>query len=141
VVRGQALRPRYRICRGRGKKLQGVFRQRLSRRDAETDDWLAELAAAYPDEAWLQPTDADDELTDEPWHGLYWEAWEALRFDRQFGAMGGQTPISYAAISQYARDNGLVGEDFRRFRQLLAAIDDVWLQHLDEQAKAKGGVK
>jgi hypothetical protein len=49
--------------------------------------------------------------------------------------MGGQTPIPYAVVSQYAHDNGIAGNDFRIFRRLLAAIDDQWLQHISETTK------
>jgi hypothetical protein len=76
-----------------------------------------------------------DEAEPEPWHDLYWRAWEALRFDRQYGAMGGETALSYLAISQYARDYGLFGQDFHTFHTLMTAIDAEWLKHVVEERK------
>ena len=72
----------------------------------------------------------------ESWHSLYFDAWEDLRFDRAYGSMGGQTPISYMAMSQFARDHGLVQSDFRLLRVFVQAIDAEWLAFVDEKAKA-----
>lgn len=74
------------------------------------------------------------EAEPEPWHGLYWEAWSALRFDRTYGAFGGETPVSYNSISQYARDHGIRGDAFVTFRKLFAAVDDEWLAHVAKKA-------
>mgnify|MGYP001366420030 CR=1 FL=1 len=96
------------------------------------------LAEENPAEAeFIKLADTSDEGEPEEWHGLYWRAWEALRFDRQYGAMGGQTPISYLAISQYARDHGIIGSDFQTFHVLLTALDAEWLEYVAEQEKAK----
>jgi hypothetical protein len=100
-------------------------------------DWLAELAEAYPDEAWLQPVDGDEEdFEPRPWHELYFQAFDALRYDRPYGALGGQMPISYVAISTYARDHGIVGNEFGRFRRLLNQIDEAYLAAQAEADKA-----
>jgi hypothetical protein len=75
-------------------------------------------------------------------HSLYWRAWECLRFDRHYGAMGGEGPIPYMVISQYARDNGISGNDFRIFHILLSGIDAEWLKYAAEKQKreaAKNG--
>lgn len=77
------------------------------------------------------------EFTHEPWHGLYWDAWNTLRFDRHYGAMGGQGPIPYAVVSRYAADNGIDGEDFWMFRVLMSVIDTEWLAHTSETDKAE----
>jgi len=71
----------------------------------------------------------------EIWHGLYWDAWEALRFDRHYGAMGGYGPISYAVISQYAADHNITGADFRIFHRFMTAIDAEWLKSEAERNK------
>lgn len=102
-------------------------------------DWLAELAEEYPDEAWLQPVGDGDEQTFEPrvWHDLYFQAFDALRYDRPYGALGGQMPISYLAISTYAHDHGISGNDFGRFRRIFNRIDEAYLAHAAEVQKAK----
>lgn len=91
------------------------------------------LADANPDDE-ITVDERPEEAEPEPWHGLYWDAWDALRYDRQY-LMGGETPISYAAISRYARDNGIAGEDFETFHQMLTAIDDEWLEHAARKRK------
>jgi len=76
-----------------------------------------------------------EEVPDEDWHALYWRAWEALRYDRVYGAFGGQLPLSYQSISRYARDQGIGGDDLATFHRLMAAIDDEWLTHVAETTK------
>jgi hypothetical protein len=72
-----------------------------------------------------------------PWHQLYWRAFEALRFDRQYGAFGGEAPISYQAISRYADDHGIGGEDIHLFRRFIVAIDLEWLEHVAAEQRRK----
>lgn len=79
-----------------------------------------------------------EEAEPQPWHSLYWRAWEALRFDRQFGAMGGELPIPYTAISQYARDNEITGNDFRVFHALMSVLDSEWLAHQAKKTEKPG---
>lgn len=69
------------------------------------------------------------------WWGVYFEAWEALRYDRFYGAMGGEGPISYQVISLYARDHDITGDDFRLFRATLQLVDAEWLDYAAEQRK------
>lgn len=129
-------RDRYRVRRGSGKKLRAAFRWRISQEGQ--NGWKQRLADENPnDAAFIQIEERPDEAEPELWHGLYWRAWEALRFDRQYGAMGGETAISYLAISQYARDNGMSGHDFNTFHVLMTAIDDEWLKHIAEERKRK----
>lgn len=73
------------------------------------------------------------------WHPLYWRAWAALRYDRPYGAMGGEGPVPYAAISGYAKDHGIAGNDFRTFHILFAAIDAEWLDYVAEIQNEKEG--
>lgn len=100
--------------------------------------WLKKLASEYPGE--IAPTaipkpppDAAPEL----WHDFYWRAFEALRYDRQYGAFGGESPISFLAIDAYARRYGIDGEGFDRFLSLVNAVDDTWLDWKAEKAKEK----
>jgi len=58
-----------------------------------------------------------------------------LRFDRQYGAMGGQSPILFTAIDCYAHRYGIEGEEFDIFRHLLTAIDTEWLLWAAEREK------
>lgn len=83
--------------------------------------------AAYPDGRF--------EYDFEPWHQLYWDAWNILRYDRHYGSMGGQGPIPYMVLSRYAEDHRIVGDDFWLFRLMLDAIDAEWLRHVAERDK------
>lgn len=62
-------------------------------------------------------------------------AWQALRFDRQYFAFGGETPISFLALDRYAQRYGIEGEAFDRFLAFMTEIDDEWLDHVAAQAK------
>ncbi|MER8540243.1 hypothetical protein NKH17_12390 [Mesorhizobium sp. M1334] len=80
-----------------------------------------------------------EEARSERWHEFYRRAWNALQFDRQYGAMGGEMPISFVAYDAYARRYGIEGEAFERFHAFMIAIDTEWLNHVAEKAKEKGG--
>lgn len=67
---------------------------------------------------------------------MYMRAWEALRFDRAYPGMGGQAPVSYLAISQYAQDNNISGDDFWIFTKLFGAIDAEWLNFVSSQSES-----
>lgn len=52
--------------------------------------------------------------------------------------MGGEGPITYLALSQWARDHAVYGEDFHEFKIFMNAVDAEWLLMKREQAdKAK----
>jgi hypothetical protein len=51
--------------------------------------------------------------------------------------MGGEGPISYQALSTYARDHGILGSEFRVFRAFMGAMDAEWLKYRAVQDKAK----
>lgn len=121
-----------RVRKGCVKKLAAAFRYNLERKGR--DSWLAKLADEHPLEVRKQdlPT-RPDEAREEPWHGFYWQAWDALRFDRQYGAMGGQMPISFMAFDAYARRYGIKGEAFDRFRVFMGVIDAEWLAHVAKE--------
>lgn len=66
----------------------------------------------------------------------FWRAWHALRFDRQYGAMGGESPISFMSIDAYAR-RYVEDEEFDRFFVLVGAMDDEYLKHVKRVADAE----
>lgn len=70
----------------------------------------------------------DDDFEPRPWHDFYFRAFDAIRFDRQYGAMGGESPISYMVMSQYARDHGLTLEELEQFRRFIGVLDAVYLE-------------
>lgn len=123
-----------RVCKGSGKKLAAAFRYNLERKGRDT--WLAKLADEFPLEIKKQDLPArPEEAREEPWHDFYWQAWEALRFDRHYGAMGGQMPISFMALDAYARRYGIAGEAFDRFLVFMGVIDTEWLAHVDSKSE------
>jgi hypothetical protein len=76
----------------------------------------------------LQPNIlAEDEYEPHNWHWMYFKAFDALRYDRFYGAMGGQGPINYMALSQYARDHGLTGSALQHFHIFMNAVDAEYL--------------
>lgn len=66
---------------------------------------------------------------------MYWRAWFTLRFDRQYGAMGGESPISFLSIDAYARRYGITDTEFETFHALVGAMDDEYLKIVAEKAK------
>ncbi|MUZ53022.1 hypothetical protein GOZ97_07390 [Agrobacterium vitis] len=109
-----------------------------SEKEREQQDWLAELALEYPDEQWLRPQQADViDFQHEPWHNLYFRAFDDLQYDRFFGAMGGEGPITYLALSQWARDHAVYGEDFHEFKIFMNAVDAEWLQMQRERSETE----
>jgi hypothetical protein len=86
----------------------------------------------------LQPTGEEAEDFDpEPWHEMYFRAFDELRFDRFFGAFGGEGPISYVAKSRYAEDFGLMGVELRRFHMFMNVIDEEHLVLAQERDAAQ----
>lgn len=81
----------------------------------------------------MQPAQSASPPVTEQWHGFYVRAFEVLRFDRQYGAMGGQTPISFLAVDAYAKRYGINGEPFDRFLHFLTAIDAEWLEFVEKR--------
>ena len=51
--------------------------------------------------------------------------------------MGGESPISYQALSQYARDHGIAGDDHAMFVTLMSAIDAEYLAIVAERQKQR----
>ncbi len=137
-MRRQGRQARYRVRGGRRKKLRGAFRYHLEREGA--DNFVAELADEFPDEVArgsvpVRPADAEPQ----EWHPFYLRAWEALRYDRQYGAMGGHSPISFASIDAYARRYGVVDDAFDHLLVFVTAIDDEWLKIVAEKQKETSG--
>lgn len=96
---------------------------------------MRRLAEDNPGEAqFIEVPDRPDEAEPQPWHDLYWRAWSHLRFERVYGAFGGELPVSYRAISQYAADHGITGSAFHDFLMFFSAIDNEWLAYKASQA-------
>lgn len=68
---------------------------------------------------------------------FFWEAWHRLQYDRQYGAMGGESPISFVAIDRFAARHGIEGTEFAILEALVRAMDDEYLAYLDERRKAE----
>lgn len=78
----------------------------------------------------------DDAVVPE-YAGTFWRGWHDLRFDRQYGAFGGESPISFASIDRYAIRYGISNSDFDTFLAVVCGMDEEYLQHVDRVAKAK----
>lgn len=79
--------------------------------------------------------EVDDEHAEWPvWSGYLRNAWNDLRDDRFYGAMGGMGRIYYTAVSRYARDNGI---DLEPFVTFIYAMDDVFLKVAAEKEKQR----
>lgn len=122
-----------RIHRGRRKKLTAAFRFDLEWKGHT--DWLEELRREHPDEiSHEQIPRRPAEAREEAWHDFYWQAWNVLRFDRQY-LDGGETPIPFVAYDTFARRYGIEGEAFDRFHIFMTSLDAEWLRHRAEKAK------
>lgn len=69
------------------------------------------------------------------WHAFYFRAFDALRYDRFYGAFGGQMPISYLSLSAYARDHGITGAALSDFLRTMHKLDNVFLEVEAQRAK------
>lgn len=99
---------------------------------------MAEIAEEYPEENWGRPkAEEEDDFEPRIWHDLYFQAFDALQFDRFYGAFGGEGPVHYTALSQYARDHGIAGMDRQFFMIFMNAIDGEWLRYQREEAKKR----
>ena len=123
-----------RICRGRSKKLAAALRYQLERK--ATDEFLLDILTEEPDAAGIEDRIAEP-LELSPDHLVYLIAFNRLMHDRQYGAFGGAAPISYVAVSAYARDFGIVGDAFDVFLRLIGALDVEYLAHLERTKPAK----
>lgn len=100
-------------------------------------EWLWELYAEDPDNEWLRPQiRLGDDFEPQRWHDLYFRAFDALQYDRFYGAMGGEGPIYYSALSQWARDHELSLNEFTDFQIFINALDGEWLSWRREQDEA-----
>lgn len=71
------------------------------------------------------------------WSGYVQHAWQELRDDRFYGAMGGMGRIYFAAINDYALRYEIVGSAFEDFKTFLRALDDEYIAHVSEKQKAE----
>lgn len=133
-MRGARRHARRRVHRGCRKKLRAAFLWRIGQEGQHT--WISALAAEFPDEfAQTIIPEPPDEAAPQDWHDLYWRAWDALRFDRPYGHMGGMRPVSYLALAAYAKYHGIHGIDFDVFRALFRVIDAEWIAHVDRETQ------
>jgi hypothetical protein len=75
----------------------------------------------------------DAEIAD--WHQLPLMVFFELINDRQWGAMGEPGAIPYLAISRWAEDHGVAGDDFVALRRMVAALDDEWRDIVNSKRK------
>jgi hypothetical protein len=71
------------------------------------------------------------------WSGYIQRAFDQLRDDRFYGAMGGLSRIYYQAKSRYAADHAIVGSAFGDFLIYLGAVDDEFVAITTERQKAE----
>ena len=71
------------------------------------------------------------------WAGHIRVAWQALRDDRHYGAMGGLGGIWFASIDRYACRHSITGAAFDRFETFLRALDGEYMLVMAERAEAE----
>lgn len=71
------------------------------------------------------------------WSGYVYVAFQELRDDRHYGAMGGLGRIWFSSIKQYAEHYGIEGSAFDDFVTYLRAVDDENIAIQNERAKAE----
>jgi hypothetical protein len=69
------------------------------------------------------------------WSQPYRDAFEELRDDRFYGAMGGMSRIYSTSIDAYARRFGIDGTAFEHFSTFVRAIDDEYVAVQLERAE------
>ncbi len=98
----------------------------------KASEWIARLAETEPEAAHLaNAARKPDDAYLEEHHMAAWNAFQTLRFDRQFGAMGGALPLSFTAIDTYARRYGIEGEAFDHLLILVRSLDAAWLERVN----------
>jgi hypothetical protein len=66
----------------------------------------------------------------EPWMIFYWQAWNALRYDRRhltIGTVSIEQPILFSAIDTYARRHEIDGALFDNLLRFVSTIDLTYL--------------
>lgn len=63
--------------------------------------------------------------------GLYNFAWQDLTSERQIGMAVG--PIPWSKIRKWAKDNGIVGSDYRRFNWVIRQLDDAYIREVNKK--------
>lgn len=64
-------------------------------------------------------------------------AWSHLESERQWGAMGGASRLSWCAYERWAERYGVVGEEFDWLWRDLSALDSEFIEHLIRVAESK----
>ena len=106
--------------------------------DGLTDDeWKRALAKENPALAWVRvDVEQIEEGETREWHGTYLRAFDLLQADRSYGAMSGEGPIHYTAMSRYASDHEITGEDWILFKVFINALDTEYLKVREELSRA-----
>lgn len=71
------------------------------------------------------------------WSGSIYRAWQALRDDRHYGAMGGLGRIYFTAKDRYAERYGIEGDEFDDFLMFIDAMDEEYVAVSNEKQKAE----
>lgn len=101
-------------------------------------DFLADVAEEEADAApHLDDLDETEEEKLRDDLGYFMDAWGALRYDRFYGAFGGESTILYISISAYARDHGIAGDDFHVFKILIREMDREYLEYVERNRPKK----
>lgn len=67
---------------------------------------------------------------------FFWNAYMATSRDRPLGAMGGEGPIPFRSMNEYADEVGITDPDSRaRLREIVGRMDRAYLQHAGEVQK------
>lgn len=109
---------------------------------------MQDLAEEEPDAVPFAEAAADrpEDSEVDPRFALYWGAWWDLRNDRSWGQYGGAYAIPFGAIDTWARRYGIDAAEFERLKQLVAAMDGVFIEITAERAREamesnRGGAK
>lgn len=65
---------------------------------------------------------------------IYWRAWHALRFDRNY-TFGGEAPIPFSSVDRYASRHGINGIEFDFLFRLVTSLDIEYLNVQSEKRK------
>lgn len=97
------------------------------------DNFLLELADEEADATQFSDRERPEDAVWPEWSGTVRSAWNILRDDRFYGAMGGVSGIYYSAISQFARDHDIPIWPFALF---VMALDNEFVAISNEKAKS-----
>ena len=65
-----------------------------------------------------------------------WDAFSDLTTERAPGSMGPPGHIPWRAMLSFAQQHRLTGAGYQHFKELIKAMDDVYLEHIAAEIKA-----